>query len=335
MQFQDYYQTLGVSKDASQEKIQKAFRKAARKHHPDVNPDDPDAEERFKTINEAYQVLSDPEKRQKYDRFGKQWKQHQQAGGEPQDFNWSRWTKGTPGGQPGGYTTRQVSQEEFEEIFGRGGGGFSDFFEVLFGGSASARPGSAGGFRQRETYNPFQSRGQPQREIDLDRETQVRISLREAYQGTSRIIEKSSGKKVRAKIPPGVHSGARVRLGGQGQSLPGDGRAGDLYLNIEVVPDENYERKGDDLYTKVPVDLYTLMLGGDIQVDSLEKKVRLNIPPETQNGTQFRLQGLGMPKLHQEDQQGDLYVRVEAELPENLTKEEQEYFRKLREMGSN
>jgi curved DNA-binding protein len=328
MKYQDYYQTLGVPRDASQDKIKQAFRQAARQHHPDVNPDDPEAEERFKQINEAYQVLSDPEKREKYDRFGKQWKQHQQAGGQPQDFNWSRWSAGRAGSQ-GGPTRRQVSQEEFEEMFG-GAGGFSDFFETLFGSAASQRSGA--GFRRRETYNPFTGRSGASERLNLDLETQVSISLREAFSGTSRVIEKSSGKKVKAKIPPGVHTGARVRLQGQGQQVPGNGRAGDLYLNIEVVSDPKFERKGDDLYKIQLVDLYTLVLGGNIEVNTLEKTVRLDIPPGTQNNTQFRLRGQGMPQLHQEDQRGDLFVRVRADLPESLTAEEREHFQTLRDL---
>jgi len=327
MQYQDYYQILGVPRNASQDKIKQAFRQAARQHHPDVNPDDSEAEERFKKINEAYQVLSDPEKRKKYDRFGKQWKQHQQAGGQPQDFNWSRWSTGPAGGQ-GGATNRQVSQEEFEKVFGSAGG-FSDFFETLFGGAAGQ--GTGAGFRRRETYNPFAGSSGGRQRLPLDLETKVSISLREAFSGTSRVIEKSSGRKVKAKIPSGVHTGARVRLQGQGQQVPGNGRAGDLYLNIEVIPDPEFERKGDDLYVSQSVDLYTLLLGGSVEVTTLEKNLRLNIPPETQNKTQFRLRGQGMPRLHQADQRGDLFVRVEVVLPENLTAEQREHFQALRD----
>lgn len=332
MQYKDYYQTLGVSKDASEDEIKKAFRKAARKHHPDVNPDDPEAEEKFKQINEAYQVLSDPEKRQKYDQFGSEWKQYRQAGGEPEDFNWSQWASragvgGQPGGRrrTGGYTTQRVSREDLEDMFG--GGGFSDFFETLFGAAAAPGGGRGGGFRQRETYQPFGG-GQGGGE---DLETTVRISLEEAYRGTSRVIRKSTGKKVKAKIPPGVHTGSRVRLQGQGQQVR-RGPAGDLYLNVEVRPHPDFEREGDDLIKTVPVDLYTLILGGDIEVETLEKTVRLDIPPETQNNTRFRLGGLGMPALSQTGEQGDLYVRVSVDLPEHLTPEEKQHFQALRDL---
>ena len=337
MEYKDYYQTLGVSEDASQEEIQQAFRKAARKYHPDVNPDDPQAEERFKEINEAYQVLSDPEKREKYDRFGSQWKQYQQAGGEPEDFNWTEWAPGGRGGQQTGYTTRRVSQEEFEQMFGQGGAGFSDFFESLFGGAGAGRTRTSPGFRQRETYRPFGGAGR-RAQAGRDLETTVKISLEEAFRGTERIIERSSGGRtgsggrMKAKIPPGVHTGSRVRLRGQGQ--PGqDGQPpGDLYLNVEVVPHPDFDREGDDLHTTREVNLYTLVLGGEIPVSTLEKQVKLQIPPGTQNGTSFRLRGQGMPKLNREDEQGDLYVRVKAVLPESLSEEEREHFAALREL---
>lgn len=326
MQYQDYYQTLGVAKDASQDDIKKAFRKAARKHHPDVNPDDPAAEERFKQINEAYQVLSDPEKREKYDQFGSQWKQYQQAGGQPDDFNWSEWAQQPRGGgRSGGYTTQRVSQEEFEQMFGQGGG-FSDFFETLFGGAARGTR-SGGGFRQRGTYSPFG--GQTQEAKGQDLETKVTITLEEAFRGTSRVIQKSTGKKVKAKIPPGVATGSKIRLKGQGQQGPGRQRAGDLYLTIEVVPHARFERKGDDLEMDLPVDLYTLILGGKAEVRTFEKSVRLDIPPETQNSTRFRLEGLGMPVLENKSSRGDLYVRVTADLPEDLSPEEREHFKAL------
>ena len=331
MEYRDYYQILGVSEDASQEEIQQAFRKAARKHHPDVNPDDPQAEERFKEINEAYQVLSDPEKRGKYDRFGSQWKQYQQAGGEPEDFNWSQWAPGGRSGQQTGYTTRQVNQEEFEQMFGQGGAGFSDFFESLFGGAGPGRSSSGPGFRQRETYRPFGGRNRRAR-AGRDLETTVKISLEEAFQGTERIIEKSSGRKMKAKIPPGVHTGSRVRLEGQGQPGQGGQPSGDLYLHVEVVPDPDFEREDDDLHTTREVNLYTLILGGEVPVSTLEKQVKLHIPPGTQNGTSFRLRGQGMPKLNQEDERGDLYVQVKAVLPESLSEEEREHFTALQKL---
>lgn len=329
MEYKNYYDILGVSKDASEKEIKSAFRKAARKHHPDVNPDDAGAEERFKQLNEAYQVLSDPEKRQKYDQFGSQWKQYQQAGGQPEDFNWSQWAS-QPGGQQqrSGYRTQRVSSEDFEEIFGQRGG-FSDFFETLFGGS-SPGAGRGGGFSQRGTYQPFQGRGTSPPAQDL--ETTVRISLEEAYHGTSRVIKKSTGKRVKAKIPPGVETGSRVRLQGQGQPGRGNQPDGDLYLNIEVASHPEYKREGKDLEKKVPVDLYTLVLGGTVEVDTLGKTVRLDIPSGTRGSTRFRLGGLGMPELGNQKERGDLYVRVSADIPEKLTPAEKKLFEELREL---
>lgn len=330
MQYQNYYKILGVPEDASEEQIKKAFRKGARKYHPDVNPDNPEAEENFKKLNEAYQVLSDFEKRQKYDQFGNQWKQYQQTGGKPEDFNWSQWTSRPTSDRTSGYKTRQVSPEEFEQIFGQGGGGFSDFFDTLFG-AAAARSGRTGaGFQQRETYQPFSGNRAVQQGQDL--ETPVNISLEEAYHGTSRIIQKGPGDKVKAKIPPGVRTGSRVRLKGKGHPGLDSQHPGDLYLIIEVSPDPNYERKGDDLQISIPVDIYTLLLGGNIELKTLGKTVRLDIPPETQNQTRFRLRELGMPKQNRKKGRGDMYVQVSAVLPENLTEEEREQFAALQNL---
>lgn len=334
MEYKDYYDILGVDRNASKEEIQKAFRKLAREYHPDVN-DSPNAEERFKEINEAYQVLSDSEKREKYDRFGKQWKQYQQAGGRAEDFDWSQWAAGQPGGQRGGYTTRRVSPEEFEQMFGGGGlGGFSDFFETLFGGMAGGGGFGFGDFQQGRTgrtgrqTRQRRTRTQPGRDL----EHTVDISLREAFHGTSRILQKSGGSRIEAKIPPGVRTGSKVRLSGQGQAGRMGGKQGDLYLKINVRDHPKFERKGNDLKTTKSVDLYTLILGGETKVSSLDKTVKLDIPPGTKNNTTFRLSGLGMPNLNSPDQRGDLYVKVEAEIPEDLSEEEKELFQELQKL---
>jgi curved DNA-binding protein len=332
MEYKDYYDVLGVDRDATQDEIQKAFRRLARKHHPDVNPGDEGAEERFKTINEAYQVLSDPEKRAKYDQLGQQWKQHQQAGGRPEDFNWSQWTSRTPGGQGRGYTTRRVSPEEFEQMFGGGLGGFSDFFETLFGGMGGAAPGS-GNVQGRSPYQTYRGRQRQQPARNLDLEMPLEISLEEAFHGTNRILQKSNGSKINARVPPGVKTGSRVRLKGQGRSAGmGRNQRGDLYLEITVAPHPTYERKGDDLYVDAEVDLYTMVLGGDQEVASLDKTVRLDIPPLTDNNTVFRLRNLGMPRLKNPDQRGDLFVRAQVKLPDSLSRREKELFQKLRDM---
>ncbi|MFL7812504.1 MAG: DnaJ C-terminal domain-containing protein [Anaerolineales bacterium] len=325
MEYKDYYQTLGVKRDATEDEIKKAFRKLARKHHPDVNPNDPQAEERFKDVNEAYQVLSDPEKREKYDRFGSQWKQYQTSGGQPEDFNWDQWAAQGRSGQPGGYQTRQVSQEEFEQMFGARGG-FSDFFETLFGGSGGGVRFDFGG------AVPGQApRGQPRPRRGRDIEHELEITLEEAFHGTKRVLQLGTDRRIEAKIPRGVREGSRVRLKGQGQSGAGDGKSGDLYLKIRIQPNSRFELQGDDLLLTQGVDMFTLILGGEVKVNGIDKTVSLTIPPETANGRSFRLSGLGMPHQGKPTQRGDLYVKVQAELPHNLDQQERDLFTELRD----
>lgn len=315
MEYKNYYQTLGCNKNASQDEIKKAYRKLARKHHPDVNPGDEFAEERFKGINEAYEVLSDPEKRKKYDQFGAQWQQYERAGGSPEDFDWAQWSA-----QPGGTRTRArtVSPEEFEQIFG--GAGFSDFFETLFGGAERQR---AAGFGEEAYYQPRPRRGR-------DVEHTVQVTLEEAFRGTTRTLQREDGSKIEVKIPRGVRTGSRIRLSGKGESGTGGGTAGDHYLRIEVIPHTVLQRDEDDFKVTVPVELYTALLGGEVNVPTLDKTVKLAIPPETANGKVFRLRGLGMPNLRNPDQRGDLYATVEVRLPRNLSKAERELLGQLR-----
>lgn len=321
MQPKDYYQILGVSRKADEKEIKKAFRKLARQHHPDVNAGDKRAEERFKDINEAYEVLSDPDKRAKYDQFGAQWQQYQSGGAQPGGFDWSRWAN-QPGGQ--GYT-RTVSPEEFEELFGgrgsgSGGGGFSDFFETLFGGS-----------RRSAGADPFgdMSRTSPRARRGRDYDQPVEVTLEEAYSGAVRLLRREDASTVEVKIPPGVTTGSRVRLGGEGGSGTAGATAGDLYLVIEVKPHARFERRGDDLHVKVPVDLYTAMLGGEVSLATMAGSVVLTVPPETPNGKTIRLRGQGMPQLKNPGRHGDLYAEVDLQIPRNLTAQENDLFRQL------
>jgi curved DNA-binding protein len=328
MEYKDYYKTLGVGKNAKPDEIKKVYRKLARQYHPDMNPGNKASEEKFKEINEAYEVLSDPAKRQKYDQFGSQWQQYTGSGGRPQDFDWTQWTA-RPGG--GGQTyTRTMTQEDLEQMFGgsfsggsfgsSGGlGGFSDFFETLFGG-LGRQPGSAS-----QPRGTRASRGQ-------DSEHTIQIGLEEALRGTTVALEWEGGKRIEAKIPPGVKTGSRIRLSGQGAAGTAGGSAGDLYLKVEVLPHPSFTRDGDDLKTTVPVDLYTAVLGGAIQVPTLEKSVELTIPPETANGKVFRLRDLGMPKLKDPKERGNLYVTVQVQLPRSLSQPERELFQKLRDL---
>jgi curved DNA-binding protein len=311
MDYKDYYKVLGVSKTATEQEIKKAYRQLARKYHPDANPGDKRAEERFKEINEANEVLSDTEKRRKYDQFGAQWQQYERMGGNPQDF----WRQ-QQGGQPGGASTRTVSPEEFQQMFGGGAGGFSDFFEMLFGG---ARP--SGGAGPAAGARPSR-RGQ-------DAEHGVEITLEEAFRGATRTLQ-VDGERVEVTIPRGVKTGSRVRVAGKGAPGLGGAGRGDLYLRVQVLPHARFGREGDDLRLRLPIDLYTLVLGGESQVPTLDQPVLLTIPPGTVNGKVFRLRGLGMPNLHKPDQRGDLMVIAEAQLPQDLSEGERRLFEQLR-----
>ncbi len=312
MEYKDYYKILGVEKSASEKEVKKAFRRLARQYHPDVNPDDPQAEERFKEINEAYEVLSDAEKRRKYDQLGADWQRWQQTGGRPGDFDWSRWTSGQPGER---VYVRYGTPEDLEDLFG-GSSPFSDFFSQIFGGVGA----SPGGFETQLRSR----RGQ-------DYEHGVEITLQEAYHGATRILQKD-GQRFEVKIPPGAKTGTRVRMRGHGAEGSAGGPAGDLYLQVTVLPDPRYERRADDLHTTVKADLYTMMLGGEVRIPAMAGEVVLTIPAGTQNGRTFRLRGKGMPHLRQPDQHGDLYAKVEVHLPTRLTDRQRELFEELRQL---
>jgi curved DNA-binding protein len=296
MDYQDYYKVLGVDRAASADEIKKAYRKLARQYHPDINPGNQEAEARFKAINEAYEVLSDKEKREKYDRFGRDWQRYQQGGG----VDW-----GGAGGPFGA---------------GGGGGDFSDFFETLFGGARTR--GGAGG------PSGFRMDGQ-------DVEHQTEITLEEAFTGTERSVQfhASNGqpRSITVKIPPGVDNGSRVRVAGEGGPGIGGGKRGDLYLVIKVAPNSRFERRGDDLYLTAQTDLYTMLLGGETRVLVMGgKTLTLNIPAGTQNGKTFRISGQGMPRLRAPTTRGDLYVTVEALLPTTLSTKERALVEELR-----
>ncbi|MFO7166444.1 MAG: J domain-containing protein [Chloroflexota bacterium] len=293
MAYQDYYKILGVEPTATEAEIKKAYRKLARKYHPDINPGNAAAEAKFKEINEAYEVLSDKEKREKYDRFGRDWQRYQQAGG---GFDWGSYANG------GGFG---------------GMGDFSDIFEQLFGGSV----GRSGTFR---------ANGQ-------DVEQEVEITLEEAFAGTQRVIQfhnpNGQPRNITAKIPPGVDTGSRVRIAGEGGPGIGGGRRGDLYLRIKVLPHPRFERRGDDLYTKATVDLYTMLLGGEVRVPIMGgKTVTLKVPAGSQNGTRHRVAGQGMPRLRAPESRGDLYITLEVALPTHLSQRERELIEELRSL---
>jgi curved DNA-binding protein len=310
MEFKDYYQILGVSPDADEKTIRQAFRKLARQYHPDVNPGDKAAEEQFKAINEANQVLSDPEQRKKYDALRAQYQSWQQSGGRPRDFNWQAWSA-----QPGeGVYEQYGTVDDLHDIFGDESP-FSDFFTSIFGGARGAQRGA-------------QRTSRPRRGRDL--EVEAEVTLEEAFRGTTRALQ-IGDRRIEAKIPPGVYTGARVRLAGQGEPGRNGGSGGDLYLNIRVLPHATFERDGDDLFTEVPVDIYTAALGGEVRVPTLDGAVMLKVPPQTQSGRTLRLRGKGMPRLNDPNTHGDLYARVRLVLPAPLSERELQAFRELAE----
>jgi DnaJ-class molecular chaperone len=327
MEFKDYYATLGVTKAASEKEVKQAYRKLARKHHPDVNPGDKAAETKFKEINEAYEVLGDPSKRKKYDELGANWRMYEQAEaqGRPNPFA-GQWNVdfggGGGGGQGGGYRT--MTPEEMEEMFGDSNP-FSDFFTTFFGGGGGGADPFAGAGRARS--------GRPRQRQGRDVEHEIELTLEDAQHGTTRrLAMKHDGqtKTVDVRIPAGVNDGSKVRVGGEGEAGSGGGKPGDLYLRVRLAPHGVFERKGRDLYVKVPVPVTTAVLGGEADVQTLSgKPARLRIPPTTQNGQVFRLKGYGMPAVGKPDEKGDLYARVDVHLPTELTPAEREHWETL------
>jgi DnaJ-class molecular chaperone len=329
VEFKDYYQTLGVPKTASDKELKQAYRKLARKHHPDVNPGDKSAEARFKEINEAYEVLGDPEKRRKYDELGANWRMYEQAqqqgqawpggspfGGGQQPGGGGAWTINMGGG-PGGYRT--MTEEEMHDLFGNEDP-FSDFFKTFFGGG-----GQREGGRARQGRGPRAAKGR-------DIEHEVELTLEEAYHGATRRISIKQGghaRSVDVRIPVGVKDGSRVRAAGEGESGPGGGASGDLYLRVRLKPHAVFERKDSDLYAKVAVPVTTAVLGGESNVPTVTGSVRLKIPETTQSGQVFRLKGHGMPAVGKPDDRGDLYATVEIQLPRSLTKDQRQHWEAL------
>jgi DnaJ-class molecular chaperone len=317
MEFKDYYSTLGVAKTATDKEIKQAFRKLARKYHPDVNPGDKAAEARFKEINEAHEVLSDPDKRRKYDELGANWRMYEQAGAQPGGQDpFAGWSVNMGGGG-GGYRT--MTEEEVREMFGSDNP-FSDFFKTFFGGGEPETGRRAG-------------RGRSRARKGRDVEDELPLTLEEAFHGTTRrlsIKHDGHARTVDVRIPAGVNDGSRVRVAGEGEHGTGGAGAGDLYLRIRLAPHATFQRKGADLHVAVNLSLTTAVLGGEADVPTLEgKPLRLRIPPGTQNGQVFRLRGHGMPVVGKPQTRGDLYATAAVQLPRTLTPEQRQHFEAL------
>lgn len=323
MEFKDYYQTLGVAKSASEKELKQAYRKLARKFHPDVNPGDKSSEAKFKEINEAYEVLGDPDKRRKYDELGANWRLYEQAQQQGQGAAGSpfggggAWTINMGGGSGGSGGYRTMTEEDMKEMFGDADP-FSDFFKTFFGGGGG-REGRARGRA-------------PRAQKGRDIEHEVELTLEEAFHGATRRISIKEGghaRSVDVRIPPGVKDGSRVRAAGEGETGAGGGASGDLYLRVRLRPHALFERDGADLRARIGVPVTTAVLGGEANVPTLTGTVRLKIPETTQNGQVFRIKGHGMPVVGKADQRGDLYAAVDVQLPRSLTREEREKYEAL------
>lgn len=309
MAFIDYYKVLGVERNASQDDIKKAYRKMARKYHPDLNKDDPNAKDKFQEINEANEVLSDPEKRKKYDEYGEHWKHADEFKAEREAYQRAQQS----GGQSAYWYS--VNGDDFMGGFGRGNAsGFSDFFEQLFGHGASTGRSGRG-------YN-MMSRGG-------DIEAQMNLSLREAAV-THKQTFSVNGENLRITIPAGIADGQMIKLKGHGEKGSNGAPDGDLYITFQIAPDPDFKREGDDLFTNVDIDLYTAVLGGTVNVRTIDGMVKLKVNPGTQNDTKVRLRGKGFPVYKKEGTFGDLIVTYHVDIPTSLSEKQKELFTQLK-----
>jgi curved DNA-binding protein len=299
MEYKDYYKILGVDKKASSAEIKKAYRKLAMKCHPDKAKGDKTAEEKFKSINEANEVLSDSEKRKKYDELGSNWQNYEQSGGA-----------GYANQGQGGY---QQYSGDFEDMFANSG--YSDFFDAFFGGGGKSR---RGGGRSVST-------------MGQDMQAMIEITLREAYSGTSKVFN-YNGQSIKLNVKPGISDGQVLKLAGKGGAGIRGGQAGDLLITIKIIPDAVFDRKGDDLYANLNVSLYDAVLGGKVEFEMIKGKVKIDIPKECSVGKIFRLAKLGMPKYGKTGESGDLYLTVKIELPKNLSAKETALFNELKKL---
>jgi curved DNA-binding protein len=296
MEFIDYYKALGVDKNATQEDIKKAYRKLARKHHPDLNPNNKEAHKKFQQLNEANEVLSDPEKRKKYDQYGKDWQHAEQ-------FEQARQSQ-----------QQRHGNEKFSGDFSESE--FSDFFSSMFGNTGD------GGFRQRQT----KFRGE-------DYHAELQLNLTDVYKTHQQVLTVNN-KSIRITIPAGVENGQRIKIKGHGGPGINGGPNGDLYISFQIINNTKFRRDGNDLHTIVDLDLYTAVLGGEIILDTLDGKVKLKVKPETQNGSKIKLKGKGFPVYKKEGEFGDLVITFQIKTPTNLTDKQKELFEQLSKLSS-
>ncbi len=300
MDYIDYYKVLGIDKTATAEQVKSAYRKLARKYHPDLNPNNAEAEKLFKQVNEANEVLSDPEKRKKYDTYGADWKQ-------AEEFEKAKQRQQSAGGDRHSFGGGQ----EYYSFGGEGNEDYSDFFASMFGGAGSRSSG-----RQQTRF-----KGQ-------DFKASLQINLSDAYT-THQQTFTVNGKNIRITVPAGVENGQEIKITGYGSPGVNGGPAGDLYISFTIINDTAFTRKGNDLYVDAPLDLYTAILGGDVVVDTMNGKVKLKVAPETPNGTKVRLKGKGFPVYKQDNSFGDLYITYQLQLPQNLSETEKQLFNQL------
>lgn len=309
MEFKDYYKTLGVDKKATAEQIKKSYRTLAHKYHPDKNPDNKAAENKFKDISEAYEVLSDPEKRRKFDNLGSSFSNFRQSGGNTEEFNWNEWFDNNE------RKKRSAGQRSTVNDFFSNNDSASDFFEKIFGG----------GFGGKKKNSP-----QPRNGEDIT--TNIEITLEEAYKGVTRQLTVDN-QIIEIKLKPGIDTGQVLKISGKGTQGKNGGANGDLVINVTVKPHKRVERKGNDLYVEITIDLYKAMLGGSSKITTFAGTIKLTIPPETQHGKVLMLKGIGMPKYSKPDEHGDLYVTLNVKLPQNLTPREKELFLELKNLA--
>lgn len=306
MDFKDYYKTLGLDKNATPEQIKSAYKTLVKKHHPDVNKGDSTSNEKIKEINEAYDVLSDAEKKKKYDNLGSSWNRFNSGGGRADDFDWDSWSSGS--------SRRRSAPKETVGDFFNSGGGVSDFFDRIFGAGK--------GYSQKQGFNYPPTRGE-------DVNSELTLTLEEAFKGCSKIVQNRS-QKIEMKIKAGITDGQTLKISGKGKFGKRGGEPGDLIVKVNIEEHARVKRGGDDLFMEAPIDLYVAVLGGAARVSTFAGTIKMTIPPESLQGKVMKLTGQGMPKYSNPDERGDLFITLQIKLPQNLSEKEVDLFKQLK-----